>query len=205
VNALLHYCGKDFVGIGGTLRPGIVHRLDKDTSGLMVVAKNDLAQQALMKQFKDRTVTKKYLTLVSGWIDQNEGLIDAAIERDVKNRKKMMVSAHLNAKEAKTDFRFLERFDHPKLGKFTYCEVNLLTGRTHQIRVHFTAIGFPLIGDVLYGRDRVNKVFEQEFGLTRQFLHAAELSFEQPRTGDALHLKSGLPEDLEKVLEGLRA
>lgn len=202
VNAVLYHVGDGFKGIGGVLRPGIVHRLDKDTSGLIVVAKSDVAHQGLVKQFKERTVKKNYQALLIGHVPQDKGRIEADIGRSTHDRKKMGVNG-LNAKEAITEFKVLERFSSG-LGDFTLVDVKLLTGRTHQIRVHFESMGFPLVGDKHYGKEKVNKIMEQHFGLKRQFLHAYALTFEHPVNKKKLDLKVGLADDLEKVLKGLR-
>ena len=202
VNAVLYHVGDGFKGIGGVLRPGIVHRLDKDTSGLIVVAKSDVAHQGLVSQFKKRTIKKNYQALLLGKLPQDKGRIDADIGRSVKDRKKMSVNG-LNAKEASTEFRVMERFSGG-LGEFTLVDVKLLTGRTHQIRVHFESLGFPLVGDKHYGNDKMNKIVEQHFGLDRQFLHAYSLKFDHPISQKKLDLCIDLANDLEKVLKGLR-
>jgi 23S rRNA pseudouridine1911/1915/1917 synthase len=202
VNAVLYHVGDGFKGIGGVLRPGIVHRLDKDTSGLIIVAKSDVTHQGLIKQFKDRTIKKSYKALLIGNLPQSQGRIEADIGRSTHDRKKMGVNG-LNAKEAITEFKVLERFSSG-LGDFTLVDVKLLTGRTHQIRVHFESMGFPLVGDKHYGKERVNKIIEQHFGLGRQFLNAYALSFEHPVSKKKLDLKVGLADDLEAVLKGLR-
>ncbi|MDP2951926.1 MAG: RluA family pseudouridine synthase, partial [Chloroflexota bacterium] len=168
VNALLAHCG-DLAGINGTLRPGIVHRLDKDTSGRMVVAKNDKAQQSLSQQIKERSVTKVYLALVVGHLSPERGAIEAPLGRDPQNRKRMAVVA--SGREARTEYRVLRFVDG-----FSLVEVTLITGRTHQIRVHFAAIGYPVAGDHIYGR-RVPF-------LERQFLHAHRLGFRLPSSGE---------------------
>lgn len=202
VNAVLYHVGDGFKGIGGVLRPGIVHRLDKDTSGLIVVAKSDIAHQGLVKQFKERTIKKNYQALLIGNLSQNQGRIEGDIGRSTHDRKKMGVNG-LNAKEAITEFKVLERFSSG-LGDFTLVDVKLLTGRTHQIRVHFESMGYPLVGDKHYGKEKVNKLIEKHFGLNRQFLHAYALSFEHPVSKKKLDLKVGLANDLEIVLKELR-
>jgi 23S rRNA pseudouridine1911/1915/1917 synthase len=220
VNAILHHCAGSLGGINGTVRPGIVHRLDKDTSGLMVVAKNDLAQQFLMTQFQKRTVSKVYYALLAGHLEPEKGTIDAPIGRSMQDRKRMAVSQGKTSKEAISKYEVIRYF-----GDYTYVRVFLLTGRTHQIRVHFSAIGFPLVGDETYGREKINHQFEQHYGLKRQFLHAAHLSFTLPPDGGkattsvAGEIKAGasgrgdstkraefesaLPADLQSVLDGL--
>jgi 23S rRNA pseudouridine1911/1915/1917 synthase len=190
VNALLHHCG-DLSGIGGVLRPGIVHRLDKDTSGLIMVAKNDAAHVSLARQLKDRQVTRIYLALVHGRVKEQAGVIEAPIGRDPKNRQKMAV-VHKNAKQATTNYRVLKHFN-----EYTYLELKLETGRTHQIRVHLSFIGHPVVGDLKYGPSRPH------FDLKGQFLHAAVLGFKHPRTGACLKFEAPLPDELEAVLEKL--
>ncbi len=200
VNAILHHSKDSLGGIGGTLRPGIVHRLDKDTSGLLVVAKNDKAQQMLMDQFQKKEVVKIYYALVSGKLEPEKGTIEAPIGRSLQDRKKMAVMQGKTSKEAVTKYevaRYLEGY--------TYIKIYLLTGRTHQIRVHFAAIGFPLVGDATYGRAKVNHLFERQFGLKRQFLHAAYLSFTLPGTTKKGEFESSLPLDLQRVLDGLES
>lgn len=204
VNAILHHCKGRLGGIGGTLRPGIVHRLDKDTSGLLVVAKNDKAQRVLMEQFQSKQVVKIYYALLAGRLEPQKGVIDAPIGRSLQDRKKMAVVEGKSSKEALTKYEVVRY-----LGDYTYVKVYLLTGRTHQIRVHFAAIGFPLVGDQTYGRAKVNHRFEQHYGLQRQFLHAAHLSFSMPSGGrSAVTTKKGefespLPSDLQRVLDDL--
>jgi len=173
---------------GDTLRPGIVHRLDKDTSGLMVVAKNSSAQQDLASQFKAHLVSKSYLVLVKGQLTPERGAIDAAIGRDPHNRKRMAVVT--DGREARTDYQVINY-----IGKHTLLEVRPRTGRTHQIRVHLAAIGFPVVGDKIYG---VKSPF-----LARQFLHASRLGFTHPTTGQYVEFTSDLPADLAKALEDI--
>jgi 23S rRNA pseudouridine1911/1915/1917 synthase len=187
VNALLAHF-PHLADTGDALRPGIVHRLDKDTSGLMLVAKNSSAQADLAGQFKSHSVTKAYLALVKGHLTPEEGIIEAAIGRDPRNRKKMAVVAL--GREARTEYRVIKY-----IGDYTLLEVRPQTGRTHQIRVHLGAIGFPVVGDKIYG---VKSPF-----LSRQFLHACRLGFSLPATGEYIEFKSGLPEDLEQALEGI--
>ncbi len=173
---------------GDSLRPGIVHRLDKDTSGLMVVATKSSAQQDLARQFKAHLVSKAYLVLVRGHLTPERGAIDAAIGRDPHNRKRMAVVAQ--GKQARTDYQVINY-----IGKYTLLEVRPQTGRTHQIRVHFTAIGFPVVGDKIYG---VKSPF-----LSRQFLHAFRLGFTHPTTGQHVEFTANLPADLTKALEDI--
>jgi len=200
VNAILHHSGGSLGGIAGTLRPGIVHRLDKDTSGLLVVAKNDKSQRLLMEQFMKREVVKIYYALVLGHLEPKKGTIDAPIGRSLQDRKKMAVIEGKTSKEAVTRYEVLGY-----LGKYTFVKVFLLTGRTHQIRVHFAAIGHPLIGDRTYGREKVNNWFEEHFGLRRQFLHAGHLTFVLPgqHKTKRSEFESQLPPDLQSVLDGL--
>lgn len=191
VNALLYHC-KDLSGINGVMRPGIVHRLDKDTSGVMVVAKNDFAHINLAEQIKNKTAVRKYLAIVHGEIADNAGIITGAIGRDKTDRKKMAVTA--DGKSAVTEFKVLERFKN-----FTYIECKLQTGRTHQIRVHLTEIGHPLVGDTKYtARKNI-------FDIQGQALHSHTLTLTQPSTGEILNFTAPLPEDMQKILQKLRA
>jgi 23S rRNA pseudouridine1911/1915/1917 synthase len=187
VNALLAHF-PHLADTGDALRPGIVHRLDKDTSGLMLVAKNSSAQADLAGQFKSHSVTKAYMALVKGHLTPEEGIIEAAIGRDPRNRKKMAVVAL--GREARTDYQVIKY-----IGDYTLLEVRPQTGRTHQIRVHLAAIGFPVVGDKIYG---IKSPF-----LSRQFLHACRLGFSLPSTGKYVEFKSELPEDLEQALENI--
>ena len=192
VNALLAHCG-DLTGIGGDLRPGIVHRLDRDTSGLIVAAKHDRALQGLQRQFKRRTVTKVYAALVVGNLAQTEGIIEAPIARDPRNRQRMAVVAA--GKPASTRWSVIRRYRDSAGGRYTLTDIHLLTGRTHQIRVHMAWLGYPLVGDSLYGR--------RGGPALRQFLHARELSFEHPISGIPCRFTAPLPADLEEVLSVL--
>ena len=195
VNALLAHCGKTLSGIGGVARPGIVHRLDKDTSGLIVVAKNDLAHQNLSAQFADRSLSRTYHAFVVGVPALRMGFVDAPIGRHLRDRKKMAVVA--KGKPARTRYQVLEVFDQASL-----VECNLETGRTHQIRVHMTHIKHPLLGDQTYGRGRaIKKVYE----FPRQALHAAAIKFIHPRTGKAMAFTAPLPKDMQALLKKLRA
>ncbi len=191
VNALLHHC-QDLSGINGVLRPGIVHRIDKDTSGLLMVAKNDKAHLSLAHQLKEHTVNRKYLALVHGVIPHEKGTIDAPIGRDPKNRQQMAVVFE-NSKEAVTHFVVLERF-----AEHTLVELKLETGRTHQIRVHMKYIGYPLVGDPKYGPKGDHAEIEG------QALHAAILGFHHPRTEKYLEFTAPLPEDMVKLAEQFR-
>jgi 23S rRNA pseudouridine1911/1915/1917 synthase len=197
VNALLHHL-TDLSGIGGELRPGIVHRLDRGTSGLMVIAKNDRAHQELARQFHDREVEKEYVALVWGLVQAGRR-IDAAIGRDPANRKKMSARAR-RAREAVTR---ITRAHH--LPGLTLCQVAIYTGRTHQVRVHLSTIGHPIVGDSLYGgvHRRVPGDIRAVQRLERPFLHAARLVFTHPTDGRRMQFIAPLPEDLERVLTDL--
>ncbi|MDK2881991.1 MAG: rRNA synthase [Bacillota bacterium] len=192
VNALLAHCGSELAGIGGVLRPGIVHRLDKDTSGLMVVAKSEAAHQGLSAAIKARQVERVYLALAFGELKADVSMVDAPIGRHPVQRKKMAV-VERGGRPARTRLRVLERFPG-----YTYLEATLETGRTHQIRVHLAFIGHPVVGDPVYGRRQGN------LGLKRQFLHAARLKFTHPVSGEVLSFSSPLPEELALVLARLR-
>ena len=203
VNALLYHC-KDLSGINGVLRPGIVHRLDKDTSGVMVVAKEDGAFHHLVKQFKNRTVEKVYLAIVYGKFGQKEGLIDSAIGRHPNERKRMSTHAK-RGRAAVTRWKRAEEFD-----SCTLLEIFPQTGRTHQIRVHLSSIGHPVLGDPLYGRKgRPGAIHDPALKecvkrMNRQALHAHRLKFEHPRTGERVQFVSPIPQDINGVLEWLR-
>ena len=189
VNGLMHHC-KDLSGINGVARPGIVHRIDKDTSGLLMVAKNDVAHEGLVNQLVDKSVTRKYTALVHGHIAHDKGTIDAPIGRDQKDRQKQAVVD--KGKHAVTHFQVIERF-----GNFTLIECRLETGRTHQIRVHMNYIGFPLAGDPKYGPKKT-------IDFPGQVLHAGVLGFKHPVTGEYLEFSAPLPEDFENLLTELR-
>jgi len=191
VNALLKHC-QDLSGIGGVIRPGIVHRLDKDTSGVMVVAKTDQAHLSLAQQIKERTASRRYLAIVHGNIKENAGAIDAPIGRHPVDRKRMAV-VFVNSKPAITRFKVLERF-----GNYTLVQCSLQTGRTHQIRVHMAYIGHPVVGDPQYGPSKC------EFDINGQALHSAELTFTHPVTGQVMHFTAPLPADMEQILAILR-
>jgi len=190
VHALLAHC-PEIALVGESGRPGIVHRLDKDTSGLIIVAKNEAARGALARQLKEREVEKTYVALVEGRLKEREGVIDAPIGRHQAQRKKMAV-VH-GGREARTRYRLLR-----EIGGRSLVEVSPETGRTHQIRVHFAAIGHPVTGDRVYGRGRAAAPW-----LPRQFLHAQRLAFRHPRTGERLELEAELPDDLEQALASL--
>ncbi|MBW7455081.1 RluA family pseudouridine synthase [Paenibacillus sepulcri] len=191
VNALMFHC-TDLSGINGVLRPGIVHRIDKDTSGLIMAAKNDLAHASLAAQLKDHTVTRKYIALVHGKVPHEHGTIDAPIGRDPQDRKLFTVTQK-GSKHAVTHFAVLERLGED----FTLLELQLETGRTHQIRVHLKYIGYPLAGDPMYGRNKT-------IALKGQALHAAVLGFTHPRSGEYLEFSAPIPEDIEHELMILR-
>lgn len=191
VNALLAHCG-DLSGIGGVLRPGIVHRIDKDTSGLIMVAKNDAAHRSLAAQLKAHEVERRYLAVVHGNVSHDRGTIDAPIGRDPRFRQRMAVE-HRNGKPAVTHFEVLERFS-----RATYVACRLETGRTHQIRVHMKHIAHPLVGDPLYSSQ------SHRFSIQGQALHAETLGFIHPRTGKPIRLTAPLPEDMQRLIKGFR-
>ncbi|MGN7941266.1 RluA family pseudouridine synthase [Virgibacillus sp. 6R] len=190
VNGLMAHC-KDLSGINGVLRPGIVHRIDKDTSGLLMVAKNDLAHESLVDQLVNKTVTRRYKAIVHGSIPHDNGTINAPIGRDKTDRQSMTVT-NVSSKEAVTHFRVLERFHD-----YTFVECQLETGRTHQIRVHMKYIGFPLVGDPKYGPKKTLQI-------NGQALHAGILGFIHPRTKEYLEFEAPLPNDFEEVLKEIR-
>ena len=197
VNALLHHL-RSLSGVGGELRPGIVHRLDKETSGLIVVAKNDDAHRKLSSQFAAREVKKKYVALVHGWVKKDSATIAQSISRDPVRRMRMTTRLE-GGRAAVTHYRVVRRLD-TKFGKFTLLDVKIDTGRTHQIRVHAAAIGHPVVGDTMYGAPKQARGKNAVIGLARNFLHAAELEFRHPRTGEMVALKSELPEELREFL-----
>ncbi len=190
VNGLLAHC-TDLSGINGKMRPGIVHRIDKDTSGLLMIAKNDLAHQHLAEQLKEHSIKRAYYALVQGVISEPAGLVDAPIGRHEVDRKKMAVTFK-NSKEARTHYYVKERF-----ARTTFIECRLETGRTHQIRVHMAYLGHPLVGDPLYGTRKNNLDFPG------QALHAYALGFVHPRTGEELYFEAPLPEHFQTVLKTL--
>jgi 23S rRNA pseudouridine1911/1915/1917 synthase len=187
VNAVLAHCPD--LAADGSMRPGIVHRLDKNTSGLMVVAKHEAARQHLIDQFKSRTVLKRYIALVEGHLSPEEGIIEAPIGREPRSRKRMSIVE--DGREARTAYRVLKHTDG-----CTLLELTLQTGRTHQIRVHLSAIGYPVVGDDVYGRKSPASSL-----LNRQFLHACRLGFKLPSSGQWVEFRSDLPKDLEGALE----
>lgn len=202
VNALLHHCGKNYGGVSEELRPGIVHRLDKNTSGVLVVAKTDLAYQSLTKAFADRKVEKYYQALVYGVVTPPEAVINSPIGRSLLNRKKMSISSEDKGRAAVTQYK-LKKVYSDKFGQYSLLDINLKTGRTHQIRVHMNAVRYPVVGDITYGKPDVNKHFEATYGLQRQFLHARKIVIIHPRTNKKIAFESDLPDDLAKVLSKL--
>ena len=190
VNAVMAICKDSLSGIGGEIRPGIVHRLDKDTSGIIVVAKNDKAHINLSEQIKNHEVKKTYIALVRGIVKENEATINMPIGRSEKDRKKMAVKR--NGKKAITHFKVLQRYDN-----YTLLEVNIETGRTHQIRVHLSQIGYPVIGDEVYSNGK------NEWNEKGQCLHAKSLEFIHPTTGKNMYLEAELPEYFQKILKEL--
>lgn len=213
VNALIAHCGDSLSGIGGVKRPGIVHRLDKDTSGLLVVAKNDRAHHGLSAQFaahgRDGRLERSYLAIVWGVPERRQATISAAIDRSTANRQKMAVSRGANAREAVTHYEVLEVLGTPPVASLVRCVLE--TGRTHQIRVHMAHVGHPLLGDGVYGagfRTSAKKLSETSKealnALNRQALHATSLGFEHPRTGRQMRFDSPAPDDFGRLLASLR-
>lgn len=201
VNALVHHFSK-LSQVGGEARPGIVHRLDKETSGLIVVAKSDDIHRRLAAQFARRAVKKTYMALVHGWLKQDSGTISASITRDPVHRTRMTTRVS-GGRTAVSHYKVLRRLNSP-YGKFTLLEVSIETGRTHQIRVHLASLGHAVVGDTLYGAPREIRVGKSgAISLSRNFLHAAELTFSHPRTGQKLTLQAALPAALERFLKTL--
>lgn len=214
VNALLHHFAS-LSAVGGELRPGIVHRLDKETSGLIVVAKNDEAHRKLAAQFAQREVKKKYVALVHGWLKKDQGTIAQSISRD-RVRRTRMTTRHAGGREAITHYHVTRRLE-TAFGKFTLLEVKIDTGRTHQIRVHMSSLGHPVVGDTLYGAPRAlrqtsaaqtkrrGKLATEalELALRRNFLHSAVLELKHPRSGEKISLTSDLPAELQEMLDRL--
>ncbi len=192
VNALMKHCGDSLSDINGVIRPGIVHRIDKDTSGLLVVAKNNHAHEFLSRKLKTHDVKREYIAIIEGIIYENSGKIDAPIGRHPVERKKMSVNTK-TGRNAVTHFKVLERFPSA-----TYVELRLETGRTHQIRVHMSYINHPIVGDEVYGRRR------QKYATKGQVLHAKRLSFEHPASGEQLEFETPVPEYFVKLIEELR-
>ena len=192
VNAIMYHCGDRLSGINGVIRPGIVHRIDKDTSGLLMIAKNDMAHESLSAQLKEHSITRIYTALVYNNFSEDEGTVDAPIGRDPKNRLRQAVTTQ-NSRNAVTHYRVLERF-----GKYTLIEAKLETGRTHQIRVHMSYIRHPLVGDPVYGPKK------QEFNTDGQLLHAGVLGFVHPGTGEYMEFRRDIPEEFTRVLNSIR-
>jgi 23S rRNA pseudouridine1911/1915/1917 synthase len=192
VNALLHHC-TDLSGIGGEARPGIVHRLDKDTSGVLVVAKNDRAHLLLSQQFKEHSITREYVAIAHGSVSKAEGVIEGAIARHPRDRKKMAVVPPARGRHAVTHFFVLER-----LGSYTFLRLRLETGRTHQIRVHLAAVGHPVLGDPVYGPKKPHIKY------AGQALHACLLGFIHPANGEFMEFRSEPPQDFQNLLTFLR-
>ncbi len=198
VNALLHHCAGHLSGIGGVARPGIVHRLDKETSGCLVVAKNDIAHLALAEQFSGREVQKTYQAILCGELPKETGEINAPIARHPNQRKRMAVVS--GGRESRTSYRILKR-----LRGATLVEAQLHTGRTHQIRVHFQHLGFPVVGDTVYGKNQNARLKEvARYAAARQMLHSYTLSFRHPRTGEPIVCQAPLPEDFLATLSALK-
>lgn len=201
VNALLYHCGESLSGIGGAIRPGIVHRIDKDTSGLLVVAKNDTAHLRLSEQLKSHTVSRVYEAIVLGNLKADSGTVDAPIGRHPNDRKKMAVlrGADAHAREAITHYTVIERF-----GQFTHVCCELETGRTHQIRVHMSSLGHPLLGDGVYGGAGTRFEALHQSLICGQCLHAGRLRLIHPRTGEHLSFEAPMPENMRMLLDILR-
>ncbi len=190
VNAVMYHCGNSLSGINGVMRPGIVHRIDRDTTGSLVICKNDMAHRALAEQFKVHSITRKYRAICMGVLKEDEGTIHKPLARDPKDRKRMAVTMKGNGKDAVTHYRVLERFRN-----HTYIECELETGRTHQIRVHMASIGHPLLGDEVYGSGK------NTYHLEGQTLHAWKLGFLHPRTLEYVEFDAPLPEYFQKLLQ----
>jgi len=199
VNALLHHCGGSLSGIGGVARPGIVHRIDKDTSGLLVVAKTDVAHEGLARQFAAHSIDRHYLAIVSGVPRTSEGTIDAPLARSAANRKKIAIVEGKRGKRAVTRWKRLDVLTDAAL-----VECRLETGRTHQVRVHMASIGHPLVGDPVYGRSgKTHRKILNELGFHRQALHAAELGFTHPVTRQRISFRSPMPADMQELFNAL--
>ena len=199
VNALLHHCGGSLSGIGGVARPGIVHRIDKDTSGLLLVAKTDVAHEGLAKQFAAHSIERRYLALVNGVPKTAEGTVDAPLARSSTNRKKISIVDGSRGKRAVTHWRRLQILREAAL-----VECRLETGRTHQVRVHMASLGHPLLGDPVYGRSgKNNRELLKSLNFHRQALHAAEIGFTHPVTKHRLSFASGMPADMQELFTAL--
>lgn len=197
VNAVMYHCGSDLSGINGVMRPGIVHRIDKDTTGSVIICKNDAAHQSIAAQLKEHSINRVYHAIVHGILKEDEGTIDKYIGRSTNDRKKMaIVKDERTGKRAVTHYRVLKRFEEDKM---TYIECKLETGRTHQIRVHMSSIGHPLLGDETYGSGRKSR-----FKLQGQCLHAKTLGFIHPTTGEYIETDAPLPEYFQHLLEVLK-
>lgn len=192
VNAVMAHCGEHLSGINGVLRPGIVHRIDKDTTGALLICKDDVVHRDLAEQLKEHSIKRRYRAVVQGNLKEDEGTVNAPVGRHPTDRKKMAIN-HKNGKEAVTHYKVLERF-----GQATYIECRLETGRTHQIRVHMASLGHPLLGDTVYGSSK------NPYHLQGQALHAMILGFVHPITGEYLEFEAPLPEYFSKLLEKLR-
>lgn len=192
VNAVMYHCKGELSGINGVLRPGIVHRIDRDTTGSIIICKNDMAHNEIARQLKEHSISRRYRAIVTGVLKDEEGTIEGAIGRDKKDRKKMAITA--DGKPAVTHYRALQRFKH-----YTYVECVLETGRTHQIRVHMASIGHPLLGDEVYGRR------SDKYKCEGQCLHAMTLGFHHPRTGEYIEVNAPLPPYFEHLLAVLES
>lgn len=192
VNAVMYHCKGELSGINGVLRPGIVHRIDRDTTGSIIICKNDMAHNEIARQLKEHSINRRYRAIVTGVLKDEEGTIEGAIGRDKKDRKKMAITA--DGKPAVTHYRVLQRFKH-----YTYVECVLETGRTHQIRVHMASIGHPLLGDEVYGRR------SDKYKCEGQCLHAMTLGFHHPRTGEYIEVNAPLPPYFEYLLAVLES
>lgn len=192
VNAVMYHCKGELSGINGVLRPGIVHRIDRDTTGSIIICKNDMAHNEIARQLKEHSINRRYRAIVTGVLKDEEGTIEGAIGRDKKDRKKMAITA--DGKPAVTHYRVLQRFKH-----YTYVECVLKTGRTHQIRVHMASIGHPLLGDEVYGRR------SDKYKCEGQCLHAMTLGFHHPRTGEYIEVNAPLPPYFEHLLAVLES